>query len=437
MKNIIIKTRLAPSPTGPLHIGTARTALFNFLFAKKMGGKFIIRLEDTDRVRSKKEYEDDIINGLKKLGINSDEPIARQTERLDIYNKYIDQLIKSKHAYKKDGAVWFSLDSYPKNIIKYQDLIMGNIEFRKEQFNDFVIRKSDGIPLYMFAATIDDHDMFLTHVIRGADHINSTPQQIMIYESLGFDLPQFGHIPLILNADRSKMSKRKNPVSITTDFLNKGYLPEAIVNYMALLGWNPKNEREFFTIDELVKEFDIKNVNKSGAVFDIKKLNYFNNHYINQKTDEEIFDLINKKSKIKNKNDKLKCKKIIKILKPRLNTLDEFGELTSYFFKLPKYDPKLLIFKKSDLESTRDGLTIAYGLLLKAKESIWNDQSKLNELLLQVATANKLTNGDVFWPVRVALSGMEKSSSPVEILWVLGKEESINRIQKAIQLIKK
>ena len=439
--NTQIKTRLAPSPTGNLHIGTARTALFNFLFAKKMGGKFIIRVEDTDRVRSKKEYEDDIIDGLKWLGISSDEPIARQTDRLDVYNKYIELMLKNKCAYEKDGAVWFSLESYKDSVIKYHDLVMGDLSFAKDQFHDFVIRKSDGIPLYMFAATVDDHDMNITHVIRGADHINSTPQQIMIYKSLGFELPEFGHIPLILNADKSKMSKRKNPVSVTADFQAKGYLPEAMTNFMALLGWNPKSEREFFTLAELTKEFDIKNVNKASAVFDIKKLNYFNNHYINQKSDEEIFDLLIQNSKVKSQNNKSKLKigedkklleKIIHVIKPRLNTLGEFGELTSYFFELPKYDPKLLIFKKSTLDITKKGLLAAYSLLLTPSNKDWESQQKLNDALSKVVADNILTNGDVFWPVRVALSGMDRSPSPIEMLWVLGKDESIKRIKKAI-----
>ncbi len=452
-------TRIAPSPTGSLHIGTARTALFNFLFAKHYNGRFLLRIEDTDPVRSKKEYEKDITEGLSWLGLDWDAKTQNekrkakninskfktentnyyhQSERLGVYQKYIKKLLDKDAAYKKDNAIWFKLDSYPDDIIKYHDLIMGDLEFKKDTFNDFVLIKSDGVPLYMFAAVIDDYEMGITHIIRGDDHINSTPQQIMLYKVLGFNLPKFAHIPLILNKDRTKMSKRKNPVSVGKDFRDQGYLPQALVNYMALLGWNPKDEREFFTLKELEKEFDLKNVNKSGAIFDIGKLNYFNNHYLQQLSNDKLLQFImqNEKRKTKNNNAKLKNKefilRIISVVKNRMNTLLDFDQLSHYFFKLPNYKSDLLIFKKSNKEKTFRGLHTTYSILHTTNSSRWNKINDLNNILLEVVKNESLSNGDVFWPVRVALSGQEKSPSPPELLWALGKKESLNRINIAI-----
>lgn len=427
-----IKVRIAPSPTGLLHIGTARTALFNYLFAKKNNGQFVLRIEDTDLARSKKEYEKDILDGLKWLGINWDnEKIYYQTENKDLYLKVAKELLDSGSAYEKDGAIWFKLDSYKEEEIKYNDLILGEINYKKESFNDFVIIKSDGIPLYQFACTVDDHNMQMTHVIRGADHINSTPQQIMIYRTLGWDVPEFGHIPLILNSDRSKMSKRKNPVSITNDFKNTGYLPEAIVNYIAFLGWNPKNNEEFFSLEKLIKEFDLKKINKSGAIFDIEKLNYFNNHYLKEKSAEEIYNLLLELGcDEKIFKDKETTFKIIEVIKPRMNNACEFIELSDYFFKPGQYDKESLIFKKSDLNNTKLALENVFEWLESAKTD-WKIDN-INKELLEIVSKNNLTNGDLFWPVRMALSGKEKSASPTELLWVLGKEESKIRIKVAL-----
>lgn len=441
MKNENIKTRIAPSPTGLFHIGTARTALFNYLFAKKHGGKFILRIEDTDTKRSKKEYEDDIVDGMHWLGLKWDGDVYHQSNRKKIYDKYIEKLIKEGKAYKKDGAIWYKLSSYSKNYIEYKDLVLGKMRFDKDNFNDFVLIKSDGVPLYMFAAVVDDHEMGMTHIIRGDDHVNSTPQQIMLYEALGFALPKFAHIPMILNSDRTKMSKRKNPVSVTRDFRDKGYLPEAMVNYMALLGWNPKNNEELFTLDKLIKEFDLEKINKSGAIFDTKKLDWFNNQYIKNTSDEF---LLNKISKLKDNKYKSNLKiekglflKIINITKDRMQRIDDFWDLSGFIFKLPEYKKEMLVFKKSNKEDTLKGLTAIYNTLIDTKDVVWESKDVLNEIILEVVRANNLGNGDVFWPVRVALSGLEKSPSPPEILWALGKEKSIKRIKLAINKLSK
>lgn len=434
-------TRFAPSPTGLFHFGSARTALFNYLFAKKNHGKFILRIEDTDPARSEEEYTKDIFDGMKWLSLKEDGEITYQSQRKAIYQKYIEQLLEKQLAYKKDGAIWFDLLKCQelitkKDIIEYQDLILGKISFKIDQFHDFVLIKSDGLPLYMFAATVDDHDMGVTHIIRGADHVNSTPQQIMLYQALGFEVPQFGHMPLILNTDKSKMSKRKNPVSVTHDFKDNGYLSEAMTNYIALLGWSPKNNQEFFSLQELEKIFDIKNVNKSPAVFDINKLNYFNNYYIRNTSNNLLLEKIktlgkyNKKIDLENNQEIIK--KIIEIIKPRMLKLTDFDELSHFFFQLPDYDASMLIFKKSDKETTKLGLTKALEQISEAQANDWEQIDALNELLLKIVNSNQLANGDVFWPTRVALSGMDKSPSPTEMLWVLGKNESIKRIQLAI-----
>ncbi len=441
MKKNTIVTRVAPSPTGFLHIGTARTALFNYLFAKKNQGKFILRIEDTDLKRSKKEYEIDIIEGMKWLGIKHDGKIFYQSQRKNIYSNYAKKLIQNKNAYIKDGAVWFKINSYPQTIIKYNDLIMGELTFKRDNFNDFVIIKSDGVPLYMFAAVVDDYEMGLTHIIRGDDHINSTPQQIMLYKLLGFRMPKFAHIPLILNQDKTKMSKRKNPVSISNDFRSKGYLPEAMLNYMAFLGWNSKTEKEIFSLQELIKEFSLTKINRSGAIFDVEKLNWFNNYYLRQLQDKKIYDLlINEKIDYKDKNAFLKIKKnksftlkIISVTKSRANNLQDFFATTSYFYCLDKYKTNMLIFKKSNRNLTLRGLKSTLETLDKIDNSKWKKIESINKNLIDVVNHEKLSNGDVFWPVRVALSGLEKSPSPKELLWVLGKEESIKRINLAIK----
>lgn len=441
MTNKKIVTRIAPSPTGLFHIGTARTALFNYLFTKKNNGKFILRIEDTDSKRSKKEYEEDIVSGLKWLGLKWDGEIFYQSKRKEIYNKYIEQLLKEKKAYKKDGATWYNLSSYPKNYIEYKDLVLGKMKFEKSNFNDFVLIKSDGIPLYMFAAVVDDHEMGMTHIIRGDDHVNSTPQQIMLYESLGFEIPNFAHIPMILNSDRTKMSKRKNPVSVSRDFRDKGYLPEAMINYISLLGWNPKNNEEFFSLNDLLENFDLSKVNKSGAIFNIEKLNYFNNHYIRSYSNEEILEkivaLTNDKLVGEVKNDKDKFIRIVEIVKERMNNLSEFHDLSYFIFQLPEYKKEILIFKKSDKEKTLQGLTSVYNTLQMSKDDIWDDRNLLNETMLEIVKANDLSNGDVFWPIRAALSGLEKSPSPTDLLWILGKDESLTRIKHAIDKLSK
>lgn len=425
-------TRIAPSPTGKFHIGTARTALFNYLFAKKNNGNFLLRWEDTDKERSTKESENDIREGLKWLGLNWEGKEHFQLENLNIYNKFAKQLLESKEAYEKDKAIWFRVKK--DKTIAFQDCVKGKISFNTNEFNDFVIVKSSGIPTFYFANAIDDHEMKVSHVLRGEDHLTNTPKQIMINLALGFKNPIFGHIPLILNEDKSKLSKRKNAVSVS-EYKEKGYLPEAIINFLALLGWNPGDEREYFSLNELVKEFSLEKVQKSGAIFNVEKLNSINNYYIKKLDNKVLAEKLGRVSKIAQGTEPKYLEKILVLIKDRLKYLKEFEELATYFYNELKYDPKILIFKKSNKNLTLKGLQITNYKLQATSDKDWKSAEKINEILGKVVVENSLDNGSVFWPTRVALSGLEKSPSPAELLWALGKEESLKRINKALQLL--
>jgi len=449
-----VRTRIAPSPTGKLHIGTARTALFNLLFARKNKGKFFLRFEDTDIKRSTIDSETEIINGFKWLGLEWDGDIVRQMDRLDIYKQKAEELISKKLAYEKDGAIWldakksieylkmdYKLSVASKDnkeiksyFVKFdnEDLLAGKISGNVE---DLVILRSNGIPTYHFAVVIDDEEMHITHVIRGTDHFSNTPKHIVLQKIFGFNVPVYLHLPLTLNPERGtgKLSKRSGSTSIE-DFKKEGYLPEALINFMVLLGWHPgKSEQEIFTLQQLISEFSVGHLSKSNAVFDINKLDNINGIYIRN---------INNKGLIKRLKDIIKLpsvpedyiEKVLTVVKDRIKKLVDFNELSLYFFKEPAYDPKILIFRKSDKDKTLEGLNGALLLLENQKE--WPETVQGFEALLKKVMEEKnLSFGDVFWPIRVALSGREASPSPTELLWVLGKEESLKRIKEAIQLL--
>jgi len=522
-----IRVRFAPSPTGELHIGGARTALFNFLFARHNKGKIILRIEDTDAKRYVPGSVERLIDNLNWLGIEFDEypilkeifndqfPISKQirnsksktinenckpasptgglkienscgrygpyiqSQRLGIYQEYAQKLVEDGKAYycfcseerlKKMREKQFKNKQAPmydrtcadltqENIKKYlnekkpyvirmkvpysgsvifEDLIRGRIEIDNSTIDDQILIKSDGMPTYHLANVIDDHLMEITHILRAEEWLPSTPKHIILYQAFGWEIPCFGHIPLVLAKDKSKLSKRHGAVSVE-EFKKLGYLPEALINYIALIGWNPKNEKEFFIKKELIEEFDIKKVNKAGAVFDIEKLNYFNGHYLRSLSDDELYRLIiqNAKIKVQNDNAKFKVKRIIKIIKSRMIKLSDFKDLSKMFFEEPKYKSNLLIFKKSTKESTIKGLELSTHNFQLATSFDWESINKLNEILLRTVKNKSLSNGDVFWPVRVALSGMENSPSPAELLWAIGKEESLKRIEKSLTILSK
>jgi len=454
----MIKTRFAPSPTGELHIGSARTALFNYLFAKHNKGEFLLRIEDTDKERSSKKYEKNILDGLEWLGIAWNGKILYQSSRLNEYKSVADKLVKDGFAVEENGAIILkakatldklgikyeeakkiSTDAKNKNsdqkayLLKNigEDLIHGKIS---GVVCDAVLLRSSGTPTFHLAVVVDDEFMKITHVIRGDDHLSNTPLHIVLQKALGYKIPKYAHIPMILGPDRAKLSKRHAATSVL-EYRKLGYLPEAIVNFIALLGWNPKDEREIFSLPELVREFDLKNVNKAGAIFDIEKLNHFNMEYLKLK-------IQNAKVKTETKNlqllknwgiENLSEREIELIGRGGYRTLKEVAEYLGQLRREPKYQPELLIFKKSDREKTAVGLDRALEKL--STLTAWSEED-LNQMLSDAVKDNNLANGDVFWPVRVALSGQEKSPSPVELLLALGKDESITRIEKATLKLK-
>ncbi|PIP21816.1 MAG: glutamate--tRNA ligase [Candidatus Nealsonbacteria bacterium CG23_combo_of_CG06-09_8_20_14_all_40_13] len=483
----MVRTRLAPSPTGKLHIGTARTALYNFLFARKNKGQFALRIEDTDQQRSSKKFELDITEGLTWLGIAWDEgPFVKgrygpyyQSERLAIYQKYLDQLLKEGKAYrcfctdlelakekeeqgkkglppkyagrcrnlsaadidqcKKEGkssAVRFKV---PQTEIVFQDLIRGEIRFQTGQFGDFVLQKSDGTFLFMFANAIDDFLMKISHVIRGEDHISNTPKQILILQALGMQPPAYAHVPLILNPDKTKMSKRQDPISISDDFEAKGYLPEALVNFLAFLGWNPGGEQEIYSLDELIADFSLEKVGKSPAVFNLEKLNWFNGVWLRKLTKEELLKRLApfyEKARVDIANyDKEYLLNVVGLIRERIKKLDEAVALSDFFFtKQIKLQPEQLLVDKLDKKDLKNALEIS--LAEMEKFQVTDFQAEALEKTFRALSAKlNLSAGLLFSALRNALSGKKVTPPLFEMMQVLGKGVCVNRLQDALALL--
>ncbi len=421
-----VRIRFAPSPTGALHIGGARTALFNYLFAKKYSGKFILRLEDTDKERSNNVFIEDIKSGLKWLGFKWDEEY-KQSERFEIYKKYLQKLKDKNLIYSHDGAIYFKTPTEGKIIVK--DIVRGEVEFEADSFDDFVIVKSNGDFTFHFVNVVDDLDMKISHVIRGEDHLSNTPKHILLFQALDAKVPQYAHIPLILNPDRSKMSKRSGEVNFV-DYIEKGYLPIGLINFLAQLGWSDKDGEEFFTFKELIKTFDLDRVQKAGAIFDIKYLNHINHHYLAKLSLDEYYKLA--KPFFSFKGSSKYHKQVLGLLQDRAQFLAQLPELMGYFYQDIDYDTKLLIFKKSTPQLTTKGLEVALKVLETIDEKSWT-LNKLQQILDKTITAESILPGDIFWPIRVALSGLSGSPSPVELLEILGKKESIKRIKTSLK----
>lgn len=445
-KNEII-TRFPPSPTGPFHVGNARTALFNYLFTKQNKGKLLFRLEDTDKERSKKEYEQDIIDGLKWLGINLDfTNIIRQSERKEIYKKYLQKMIDEGNAYlsneenidegkrKREKVIRFK---NPNKKIKFDDLIRGKIEFDTTELKDFVIAKSLEEPVYHLAVVVDDFEMGVTHIIRGEDGISNTPRQILIQEAIGAPRPIYAHLPLVLAEDRSKLSKRKHGEIVSLAYYKKqGYLAEAMVNFLAFLGWNPGTEQEIFSMEELEKQFDLSKIQKSGAIFNIKKLNWINSQYIKKMALDELVEkclpYISSQYSV-GSNQTRKLEKILKIKQERMETLAEAGMGIEYFFEQPEYKKEMLLWKQEkSLEKTKEHLEKILETIKGVDE---NDFMSHNIKEAVWPYAEERGRGNVLWPFRMALTGLEKSPEPFAVSEILGKEETLNRIQNAIKKI--
>ncbi|MDD5614011.1 MAG: glutamate--tRNA ligase family protein, partial [Candidatus Omnitrophica bacterium] len=361
-----VKVRFAPSPTGFLHVGGARTALFNFLFARRNKGKFILRIEDTDIQRSERFFLDDILGSLKWLGIDWDGEVIHQSQRFDIYRDYAQKLLQKKSIYEektdKGIALRYKTD---KSQVKFKDSLRGEIEF-KEGFEDTVIIKSDGTPTYNFACVVDDATLGITHIIRGEDHISNTPKQVLLYELLEFKVPEFIHLPLILGEDRTRLSKRHGAVSVTA-YREEGFLPEALFNFLALLGWSPGDNREILSKKELINIFSLERINLSNAVFDVGKLKWMNKKYLKQVKDnlyrESLLPFIEKKGFLdkykflsKDKEDKL-----FKLLKPRSSTYQEYADNLGYILgRVYAIAPELVHKYRLDAEDVKAHLKLVY-----------------------------------------------------------------------------
>ncbi|MFH0819192.1 MAG: glutamate--tRNA ligase [Patescibacteria group bacterium] len=470
-----VVTRFAPSPTGNLHIGGARTALFNYLWAKKNNGKFILRIEDTDRTRYDAQSEQSIMEGLKWLGLSWDEGPIKQSDRFEIYKKYASQLVEQGKAYycfctpehldmmrqiqmqknrapRYDGScrklttseIQEKLNNNKKFVIRLKvpeqgmiiinDLVRGEINFQCADVDDQVLIKSDGFPTYHLANVVDDHEMGITHVIRGEEWIPSTPKHILLYQAFGWQPPQFAHLSLFINKGGGKMSKREGAVSLL-NYRDQGYLPEAVNNFMAFLGWNPKNEKEFFNLTELISEFDLHKIHKANPIFDIQKLDFYNGYYLRKKNIDEFYDLAKPYLNSEYTRDEKYIKQILSLEQERVKKLTDLNDMIGYFFTDSlQYDKTMLIWKKEAPEKIKDNLIKLATALQKINESDWYKE-KIESTILNWIQQNNYSNGEILWPMRVSLTGLKASPSPFEVSSVLKKEKSIARIQTAINLL--
>lgn len=480
-----VRTRFAPSPTGYMHIGNLRTALYEYLISKSLGGKFILRIEDTDQGRFVQGATDVIYDTLKKVGLVHDEgpdiggnygPYV-QSERKDTYKKYAEELVKSGNAYycfcskerleslhdkkNEDGKSFGGYDRHCRNLYldevnellskdvpyvirqkvplsgetKFEDLVYGEITIKNSDIEDQILLKADGYPTYNFANVIDDHLMKISHVVRGSEYITSTPKYNLLYEAFGWEKPVYIHLPLIVgknpDGSTSKLSKRHGATSFQ-DLLKEGYLVESIINYIALLGWCPKENREIFSLKDLTEVFSADRIVKSPAVFDYDKLNWFNAEYIRMQTLEEFKDLAMPYFKEIFVDDNIDFLKLASMIQKRVIKLSQIPDMIRFFKELPEYENDLFINKKS-----KTNLKNSLLVLKKYKEKLdeisnWQHDDIYNSLV-DLAKELEFKNGTVMWPIRIAISGlMVTPGGAVEILEILGKEESLRRINIAI-----
>ena len=481
-----MRVRMAPSPTGPLHIGTARTSLYNYLAARHARGTYVLRIEDTDTARSTIEFERDIVDNLHWLGITWDEgpqvaggedigPHApyRQSGRMDLYAREADRLLEAGAAYRcwctaeeldavrrqqeaakepprynrrclaltDEERAAFEADDRPSVIrfsveperIRFDDLVRGEVEFDNALLGDFVIVRNDGMPLYHFVVVVDDEAMEITHVIRGEDHLSNTPKHIALIRALGYREPRFGHIPLILNADRSKMSKRKSQTSITA-YREEGYLPEAFVNFMAFLGWSPGTEEEIFTLDQLASRFEIGKVHHGGAIFDRDRLDHLNGVYIRAMTDEQLALRLRAWVPEAIRDDDLL--RLVPLIKERLVKLGDVPALIGFVWEPDAvvaswYGPELLEPKKGGPDAARAALEAARGALAELDDADFSSDV-LEQRCREAADDAGVKAGDFFSPIRVAVTGRTISPPLFASLEMLGRERALARIDDAL-----
>lgn len=475
----MFRTRFAPSPTGYMHIGNLRTALYAFLIARKANGKFILRIEDTDQNRNVPEAVAAIYRGLALAGITYDEGPDKdggygpyvQSERLSIYKKYAQQLLESGHAYycfcgKEDrtapevaservegyrdpcrdlsaaevearfaeGIVPVVRQRIPlEGISSFDDHVYGHISIDNKQLDDQVLLKSDGFPTYNFANVVDDHLMEVTHVIRGQEYLSSTPKYNLLYSAFGWQYPEYIHLPHIIREDGAKMSKRKGDPSFE-DLVRMGYLPQAIVNYVALLGWNPGDEREFFLMDDLIAAFDMDRINKANAAFAIDKLRWLNGEHIRSLSPEAFHEIA--LPYYPSELEKIDLRKVSELIQVRTETLTDIPDLIGFLAALPEYSAELFVNQKSKstLESSREVLQAVLPLLEKLES--WSNES-LFDLLKAFAQEHSQKVGAVMWPIRTALSGKETSpGGATELAALLGKHETLRRLRIGLEKLR-
>lgn len=479
-----VRTRFAPSPTGFMHIGNLRTALYEYLVAKSQNGKFILRIEDTDQQRFVEGAVDVIYNTLRTAGLKHDEgpdiggeygPYV-QSQRKDMYLPYAEQLIKEGKAYRcfcskerlekvQQSVVGGGYDRHCRNLsdeeinrlleqgvpyvirqkmpidgsTTFTDAVFGEITVENSELQDQILIKADGYPTYNFANVIDDHTMGITHVVRGSEYLSSTPKYNLLYEAFGWEIPTYIHLPLINGKNEdgsvSKLSKRHGSTSFE-DLIRDGFLPQAIINYIALLGWCPKENREIFSLDELCSVFDISGISKSPAVFDYDKLEWFNGEYIKNMSDDEFIEVASEYFVKALGDKKFSYKKLAAILKQRTTKLTQIPEMIDFFASLPEYDKELFVNKKSktNLDNAPLMLKAVYDKLCLLTE--WSHDT-IHDALISLAQELGVKNGTVMWPARIAVAG--KTVTPggaVEILDILGKDESIRRIEIGLNKLK-
>lgn len=484
MGNNKVRTRYAPSPTGFMHVGNLRTALYEYLIAKSQGGTFVLRIEDTDRERYVEGAVDVIYNTLKTAGINHDEGPDKggdygpyvQSQRRDMYLPYAEQLVREGKAYRcfcskerlealqKNGdfsgydrhcrdlpreEVDRLLASGTPYVIRqkmplegktvFKDAVFGEISVDNSELQDQILIKADGYPTYNFANVIDDHTMGITHVVRGSEYLSSTPKYNLLYRAFGWEIPTYIHLPLIMGKNEdgsvSKLSKRHGSTGFE-DLLSQGYLPQAIINYIALLGWCPKDNREIFSMKELEENFFIEGISKSPAVFDYDKLLWFNCEYIKAMTPAQFTQYAMPYYNQVFGDKPVDCSKLANILQKRTSNFTDIPEMIGFFAKIPQYDKELFINKKSktNLENAPALLEEAYERLKAMPQ--WNSDS-IHDCLINMAAEKELKNGTVMWPVRIAAAGqLVTPGGAVEILDILGREEALKRIEAGLEKLK-
>lgn len=490
----MIRTRFSPSPTGFVHVGSLRTALFAYLFAKKNKGDFLLRIEDTDRERTVAGAVENLLETFAWAGLSVDEgPFLTadgrveqkgeygpyiQSERLPLYQKYAQELIEKGVAYYafdtaeeleamrkvqeahkqlprydrmrmrnsltlKPDALQELLASNAPRVVRFKipaaeevviaDAVKGTVRFNTKELDDQVLLKSDGFPTYHLAVVVDDHLMKITHVIRGEEWLSSTPKHILLYNAFGWQIPEYAHLPLLLNADKSKLSKRQGDVSVE-DYKNKGYLSEALINFVAFLGWNPGTEKELYTLKELVADFSLEKVSKSGAVFNIEKLNWYNKEYLKHLMPAAVIaraqPWLAQLPAIESKPQPW-VEKALALELQRVTTLAELPEAVRFIFALPQYNQPLLVWRKGTLEEVKQILPEVKNILSAVSDASWF-APKLEEIVKNFIAEKKYSVGSVLWPLRVSLSGQEHSPGPFEIAEVLGKAETLARLEQAL-----